>query len=117
MLIIKGGFNDKKYVQLAQQTYDKLASNLEQFHLKADGLLPQMKAADAYISGSFPLSITHPNVKPNDLDLYVGAEGTASLVDYLVQEGYGTPVELGKKADKGRASYKEDEGDERAVDK
>ncbi|KAJ2918883.1 hypothetical protein MD484_g1555, partial [Candolleomyces efflorescens] len=108
-LVLRHGFNQETYDDLSAITYEKTIRGLEHFHL--DGrLMLKMKELPAYISGSFPLSITHPTVQANDLDLYVNRYKVDALVEFLVGEGYGTPSTLGKDKSGRSTTYKEDGG-------
>jgi hypothetical protein len=74
-------------------------------------LMGKMQELPVYISGSFPLSITHPNVQPNDLDLYVNRMKADNLIEFLVGQGYDQPRKLGREDGKGSTSYKEGGGE------
>ncbi|RXW16174.1 hypothetical protein EST38_g9675 [Candolleomyces aberdarensis] len=89
------GVTQENCSELSKITFDTLKARLECFHLDRDRLLGQMEVSNAYISGSFPLTITHPHIQPKDLDMYVRFMDVGGLVDFLVREGYGQPIELG----------------------
>ncbi|KAJ2916176.1 hypothetical protein MD484_g4251, partial [Candolleomyces efflorescens] len=94
-LVINGGFEEENYVTLAGDLYKLANTNIQDFHLDLDDLLDQMQEHRVYISGSFPLSLTHPSIRPNDLDFYVNKANTEGIVEYLHTKGYGRPAELG----------------------
>ncbi|KAJ2920514.1 hypothetical protein H1R20_g16580, partial [Candolleomyces eurysporus] len=109
-LVLKGGLKAENLIQLGQITYDKVLHELSRYHLDGDQLMGQMKELKVYISGSFPLSITHPTVVSNDLDLYVNQYQSSKLVEFLAGKGYGQPTVLGKEEVKRNKGYKDDVG-------
>ncbi|KAJ2912352.1 hypothetical protein MD484_g8057, partial [Candolleomyces efflorescens] len=103
--ILQGGMSEDSCRRLSDTVFELLRTKLECYHLDRDKLLSKMEEHNVYISGSFPLSLTHANVKSNDLDLYVCREGAAGMVGYLQEEGYKPQSELGEDTDIGRTIY------------
>jgi hypothetical protein len=108
--MLNRGTSPSNTPQLEQAVYDKVLIRLDGYQLDSTQFLEFMLDNKVYIFGSFPISITHLYVCPNNLNLYVNQFKADQLVNFLVGKGYSQPKKLGREGTKATGSYKEDSG-------